>query len=234
MAFPSIPTVSDSSEDEIPKTVHRIWVGSDVPPGVANNWRLWEEAFPDWTFISWTEETLDDLPAGRRIHEECLSYGMELRGSADFLRIWSVALYGGMYVDSDALPLFSAEEIAELNRHPWFAHLTAPMIQGLPWNGLFNMPARHPILSEIWNYGVLKAQKGLKNPHHITGPQAWRKILDTVDHNVGRPESYYFLTDLTLRRRALKGGLTHADLDVLRRENPELPVAHIGIASKRL
>lgn len=93
----------------IDKTFIRVWLGNK-PIDVLFQfwWRGFKKLHPDWNFVTITEKNMPKLtPELNRIYRQADSYA----GRSDVIRL--VALYelGGIYVDTDVMPLKSFEPL---------------------------------------------------------------------------------------------------------------------------
>lgn len=90
----------------IPKIFHRIWLGSDsIPPQHEFWWQAWQRLYPDYSFHTWTE-TEFERETGKislTYDKACdaTSYAMK----SDILRIAILAEVGGIYIDTDMMPI---------------------------------------------------------------------------------------------------------------------------------
>lgn len=217
--LPAFPV--GESEGTVPKRAHRIWIGSAPPKWVLNNWRLWDEALPGWTINSWTDDNLP--PGGSAIIRTIREFEQPWRGVADFLRLWVTGLYGGMYIDSDFVPLFPASYFE--NRGPW----VAAMQRNIVWNGFFGMPPGHRYPAAIWEHGINALKRGVRWEHNITGPQAWEKVRargEWPDLYVDR--TFRFVTQKRFRTAVREGRVNVRMLNEIRALYPEVPAGHIG------
>jgi mannosyltransferase OCH1-like enzyme len=81
----------------IPKIFHRIWVGPHSLPATAEALaRSWAEGHPQWELRLWTDQNLPPLQ-NARVYEQTTI----LAQKADILRYELLALFGGVYVDTD-------------------------------------------------------------------------------------------------------------------------------------
>lgn len=90
----------------IPRTFHRIWLGSELPADVERFGRAWTEVNPGWTVHTWREW---DLPALR--HQTFFDHAPSFAGKADIARLELLYRFGGVYVDTDEEPLRPIEEL---------------------------------------------------------------------------------------------------------------------------
>jgi mannosyltransferase OCH1-like enzyme len=97
--------------NKIPKRFIRIWLGEKQMPSMFEKW--WDEfkvIHPDYEFVTITNNTDIELPSEiKRIYNDGLTYA----GQSDILRIVALYLLGGIYVDTDMMPLKSFDDLIE-------------------------------------------------------------------------------------------------------------------------
>ncbi len=84
----------------IPKIIHQIWIGSDVPECFDVLCQTWKDMHPDWEYNLWTDERVKDelFPLyNQAYYDESESMGVK----SDLLKWEIVYRFGGVYVDMD-------------------------------------------------------------------------------------------------------------------------------------
>ncbi len=128
----------------IPKTVHYCWLSGDPYPELIDKCiKSWKEHLSDYQFILW------DKPKVEKIQSEWLKQTLELKKyafAADFIRIYSLFNYGGVYLDADV------ELVASFD--PFLTH---EFFIGVEYNNdlepaVFGAVRGHPWLNELLNY----------------------------------------------------------------------------------
>merc|ERR1711920_935191 len=73
-----------STGKAIPKIIHQIWLGGKPIPNAFHEWiQSWRKLNPDWQYILWTEETIDQLSmANVRAFDDAKDFGAK----SDILR----------------------------------------------------------------------------------------------------------------------------------------------------
>lgn len=97
--------------NKIPKRFIRIWLGEkQMPPMFEIWWDEFKAMHPDYEFITITDNTDIQLPPElKAIYNDGLTYA----GQSDILRIVALYLLGGIYVDTDMMPLKSFDDLIE-------------------------------------------------------------------------------------------------------------------------
>lgn len=127
----------------IPRQFIRIWLGPHPLPQMFEDW--WEgfkEIHPDFQFITLTDETVIELPpALEEIYYSVDTYA----GRSDILRLLALYEFGGIYVDTDMMPLKSFERL--LIDKPFIGMRSSKSFA----NGVIGCPAKHPAMYELIN-----------------------------------------------------------------------------------
>jgi hypothetical protein len=84
----------------IPKKIHRIWLGSEVPAEFEGTWATWRTTFPDYELFTWTESNLRELGM-----PEYMWSGLTYAEQSDVARLRVLNRCGGIYADCDMVPL---------------------------------------------------------------------------------------------------------------------------------
>jgi len=119
----------------IPKIIHYIWLGGqDYPPTIQHCIDSWKRLMPDFEFMLWNDETIKDINI---IFVKEAVAAKKYAFASDVIRLWALAKYGGVYLDTDVmvfksfLPLLShrafigREACMQINYHTTSYHLTS-------------------------------------------------------------------------------------------------------------
>lgn len=212
-------------DGDVPKIFHQIWVGSEPPAWVLAHWKMWDEALDDsWTIHRWTDENRDQWPICHRVEEFC-KHPVIL---SDFIRIEQLMKMGGIYMDTDTVPVGDMDQWAGPGVKAWLATAgRPPHPKGRPDkpdinNAIFGFPPGHPYLAEIWQHAFEKVQT-IKNAYYIAGPKVYDSFLDVVP-GVRLPDWKHF-PDLP-RKHRYKG--FDVSVENMRRMYPEATAVHLG------
>lgn len=127
----------------IPKKVHFVWLGSEIPSLHRALIRRCQALHPDWCVKTWCEKEVKrqirSMATGlaRRFSQPDLT----LSTKSDLARYHIVAQEGGIYLDTDFLLLRSLEP---LRKHSLFGVYQQP---GLVCSGVFGAVSEHPLLA---------------------------------------------------------------------------------------
>jgi mannosyltransferase OCH1-like enzyme len=84
----------------IPKVIHRIWLGTQMPAWEAELGERWRAMHPGWRVRTWRDW---EIPALR--HQLRFDRASSPAAKADIARLELLYRYGGIYVDTDVEPL---------------------------------------------------------------------------------------------------------------------------------
>src|SRR5271157_4561121 len=85
-------------EDKIPKIIHQIWLGGDLPKKYFKLIETFKKFNPDWIHMLWTDENIKDLDL---INKEIFDKQINMGSKSDILRYEILKKYGGIYFDTD-------------------------------------------------------------------------------------------------------------------------------------
>lgn len=128
----------------IPRRFIRIWLGSrQIPEEFEKWWLKLQELHPTYEFITITDASEIKLPENlKEIYENAETYASR----SDILRIVVLYEMGGVYVDTDILPLKSFEPLLSDNR-PFIGKRTEVSFE----SAVIGSPAQHPALLDLIN-----------------------------------------------------------------------------------
>lgn len=153
----------------IPKKIHRIWLGSEIPASHERIWEIWRDTFPDYELNTWTEVELSRLGMPKYFH-----YAQTYAERSDIARIRVLNVYGGIYADCDVKPLARFD-------HLWTAHDKVIAFEerpGLICNGLFAAgPSTLTFLAEFVERNSHRNAADAA-PNVRTGPFAFTAAID--------------------------------------------------------
>jgi mannosyltransferase OCH1-like enzyme len=146
-------------------TIHQIWIGDNPLP------TPWTDTVKDfartyhYTYKLWTDSSVDDLgmdeiPGLKALYQ---SFGKELAGRADILRLLILYKYGGIYIDADTVIMkpekFDRFLKKQKQKHGMFfgwENLTATRtrklglgVRRLVANGIIGAEKGHPFLKRL-------------------------------------------------------------------------------------
>ena len=96
----------------IPKKIHYCWLGDAKKPELAEKCiASWKKFCPDYEIIEWNESNLDisSFPLYTRQAYEAKKWGFV----PDYIRLWLVYKYGGIYFDTDVEVVKSFDDLLD-------------------------------------------------------------------------------------------------------------------------
>ena len=127
----------------IPKQFIRIWLGpAPIPQMFDDWWNDFKEIHPKFSFVTLTDDTPIELPpALEKIYYSVDTYA----GRSDILRLLALHELGGIYVDTDMMPLKSFEKL--LGTKPFIGMRSSKSFA----TGVIGCPPKHPAMRELIN-----------------------------------------------------------------------------------
>ena len=117
----------------IPKIIHYIWFGNKpLTPLAEECLASWKALMPDWQIMRWDETnySIADAPVYVRQAYEARKFAFV----SDYVRLWALEQYGGVYVDTDVKVLKSYEPLltdtAFIGLEESKAHLPGTCVMG--------------------------------------------------------------------------------------------------------
>lgn len=99
----------------IPKTVHYCWLSSDPYPELVQHcMQSWKEKLPDYEFMLWDMNRFD-VHSVSWVEQACAAKKWAF--AADYIRLYALYNYGGIYLDSDVEVLKSFDDLLD---RPYF------------------------------------------------------------------------------------------------------------------
>ena len=114
----------------IPKIIHYVWLGNNEKPGlVLKCIASWQKYLPDYEIMEWNDENtkhIDNQYMREAIEQKKWAF------ASDYIRLWALYHYGGIYLDTDVEIRKSLDEFLELKFFSGFEkHLGAAPITAL-------------------------------------------------------------------------------------------------------
>lgn len=140
---------------KIPKTIHQIWLGPNLPPAYFYDYQeKWKALHPTWEYHLWNEEELEKLQLE---NWDLVEKSPNWAEKSDIIRGDLLNRFGGVYVDVDVEPFYCLDELHE--KYDFYAGMEHPhKITSTPnrvWVGISIMGAKpgHPVIQN-WRLRV--------------------------------------------------------------------------------
>lgn len=104
----------------IPKIIHYCWISDEQYPEIVQKCiASWQKFLPEYEFMKWDANTFDMNSSpyvAQAFKQKKWSY------IADYIRVWALKNYGGIYLDSDVEVLKSFNDLLNQNAFVCFEH----------------------------------------------------------------------------------------------------------------
>jgi len=194
-----------TKEAMIPKIIHQIWIGSELPERFKPLIESWQKNHPNWEYHLWDDEAVKEhqfiSDKMRELFEKATNYGMK----ADILRVDLLYQYGGVYVDIDFRSLRPLDPL----HHNHFCKFYAACLgqSGVVANGLIGSIPKHPLLTHlIMHFKKIKTPQLLSDDEiqQATGPNALTKTIHHFitfsNHNICiYPTNFFYPFPIEMR-----------------------------------
>lgn len=132
----------DKSKQILPKKIHQIWLGSEIPQLYKTWGESWQKLNPDWEYKLWTDDDVYDLNLPNlELYNSLSNYGAK----SDILRYHILNQFGGIYVDTDFECIKSFDSLCYLN---FFTGVGYPGKVEL-YVGIIGCTPHHPIMEQV-------------------------------------------------------------------------------------
>ena len=96
----------------IPKIIHYCWLSNDpIPADLQKCMRSWKAFLPDYEFVRWN---FDRFPKGKSEWVDQAFENKKYAFAADYIRLYALYNYGGIYLDMDVEVLRSFDPFLDL------------------------------------------------------------------------------------------------------------------------
>ena len=103
---------ANKNNQKIPKLIHHIWLGSEIPKKYLDFINGWKNKHPGWNFFLWDEEKLNTIEMiNKDLFLKLKNYGAK----SDVARLEVLYQYGGIYLDTDFECLKTFDESLLIN-----------------------------------------------------------------------------------------------------------------------
>ena len=149
--------------EQIPKKLHWIWFGTEIPDKYVNNIVETATINPGWEIFLWSElpsQQLEDRLAqehgcmynfknvteylntpGVLINGDLIKSEKNLAGKSDYLRLEVLYIEGGIYLDTDSYSVQAFDNFGDLFRWPFGTYIPEGYHKGTIQNSIFGFAA---------------------------------------------------------------------------------------------
>lgn len=130
----------------IPKIIHYCWLSNDfVPESLQKYMKSWKEKLPDYDFMLWNFERFDkssSLWVSQAFDNKKYAF------AADYIRLFAVYNYGGIYLDMDIEVLKSFDDLLDSQIMIGYERDDKPWIEA----GCFGAEKGNPFIKDCLSY----------------------------------------------------------------------------------
>lgn len=194
----------------IPKKIHQIWIGGEVPERFKKLMETWKEKHPDWEYKLWTDEDIKTF-----VFEEPTTFfrAENVGAKSDIWRYEILQQQGGIYVDIDFECVKSLDVL--VHHHSFFAG-----IGGFDYinNAIIGSKPNHPILKKLIKILKGTSTDALKTPWYNTGPllftrQVYFYLKDFPEEGIVYPIRFFYPLPNTYRFAYWGGELSKENIE---------------------
>jgi len=131
---------NDDTSHNIPRKIHQIWLGGEMPDRFKKWCDTWREFNPDYEYKLWTDKDIDHIYIE---HRDIFNKARNLGQKSDILRYEILRQQGGIYVDTDFECLKSFDDLLFLD---FFTGITTDADAQL-YIGIIGCVPNHPIMN---------------------------------------------------------------------------------------
>lgn len=132
--------------ETIPKRFIRIWVGGNKLPSIFQKWWIeFKEMHPDYEFVTITDKTKNSIFVPDNI-KPIIKQVKTCAGLSDILRILILYQIGGIYIDTDVMPIKSFNELIETSKNkPFLGKRSGKSFE----SAIIGTPKQHPAFYDL-------------------------------------------------------------------------------------
>jgi len=199
-----------SKEPIIPKILHQIWIGGDVPEKFKPLMQTWTLHHPDWEYKLWTDSDIESFPFD---NPQMFQSASNVGAQSDIWRYEILKKYGGVYVDIDFECLQPLTPLVYC--HKFFAG-----IGGYDYvnNAIIGSVAEHPLLRRMLGILAVTAPALFENPWYHTGPlfftkQVYAYLKEHPEEGIVYPIKFFHPLPNTYRHAYWQGQLPREEIE---------------------
>lgn len=128
----------------IPKKIHYVWVGGkEKPKDIKKCMKTWPKHLKDYEIIEWNESNFDinSHPFVKAAYK-----AKKWAYVSDYIRMWAIYNYGGIYLDTDVLVLDNFDELLSNKAFVGYEN------KDYPFTAVFGAEKHHPFIKKLLEY----------------------------------------------------------------------------------
>lgn len=159
------------TEQQIPKIIHQIWLGSPLPSAYKGYTESWKKIHPTWEYHLWTDTNIQGIEMNWHIFNSIVNLGQK----SDYLRYHILKQYGGLYADTDFECIKPFDALANLSFYTGIGYPSKVEL----YIGLFACTKGHPLINLLVDKLDKVQQKGWREIFNTTGSYFFTKWFFT-------------------------------------------------------
>ena len=176
--------------NNLPKKIHQIWFGGEMPDKYRKYCDTWERLNPEWEYKLWTDKDVDSINLPNRDLFNSIS---NMGQKSDFFRYHVLNQFGGIYADTDFACLKSFDTLSYLD---FIIGIGFPHKVEL-YIGLIGSVPHHPIIERVIGKMTSVSQNGWLDIFNTTGSYFFTRtffevITGYVNGVVALPPDYFY------------------------------------------
>lgn len=218
---------NSTNNHSIPKKIHQIWLGGEVPPYYLYLIDSIKKNNPDWEYKLWTDK---DLETYQLVNKDLFNSITNNGVRADLLRYEVLYNEGGVYLDID---FYSVKGFGKTFNGLEFFTSAGHIIEPECFNGLFGTISKHPLMKTIIDKLTnLQVSNEVGELYHKIGSKHFSREffehLETNKNNIVVFPTVYFYCYPALERHITKyNEFTEPHFDkIMSYVTPESSVIH--------
>lgn len=165
--------IDKKKEEKIPKKLHQVWLGGEIPKEYLELTEKWKENHPEWEYRLWVDSDIKEFGLDKNtVYNEITNLGSK----SDVLRYHIINKYGGVYIDTDFISLKNLDELTKFSFFGGgFSIISEQNNDPEIYNGMFGSVKNNPILTDCINN--FKSTKNNPSVHKTTGPSFFSEMI---------------------------------------------------------
>ncbi len=128
----------------IPKIIHYVWMGRNPKnKDIKRCMKTWEKHLKDYKIIEWNEDNFDIN--SNKFVKQAYEQG-KWAFVSDYVRMYAIYKYGGIYLDTDVLVLDNLEQFLDNRAFVGFENIN------FPFTATFGAEVGHPFIKDMLDY----------------------------------------------------------------------------------
>jgi mannosyltransferase OCH1-like enzyme len=168
----------------IPRIIHRVSFGDNLPRYVEEGWELSKNINNGWTHLTHNYDNVEEFPISAKYWDLSDSFSFK----SDLIRLEALYNWGGFYIDTDVFMIKSFESLTSLNSVVLGNERDRlPIVFG---SAIIASPAKNEYILEALNRFIEYAKEDAENPNLPDYCHLWRafgpKVMTELVNNSPR------------------------------------------------